>query len=201
MPHLFFSLAVSILLSAPAFAEYEKSREMDWAQELSLTETQQRQLHDIEEKYRLKFKNTEDCTDKSARHHPLHQQRQAEIQRILSAEQAQRAEQIMRQQHQRVQLQRVKELAHHFKLDSAQKEAFLAAVIELQADYQWPLDLAQQEQARARFDALTQQHLSAAQWQQLQTHRKESSKWHSPNEFKPHCTLMHKKSKPLEAIH
>ena len=175
---------------ASAQAADNHSREIDWAAELHLSAEQQQQISVIEEGYRDKRKQLmrEDCSQQAMQLRDLQHNMRNDVRALLTAEQVQKSDDVVRKQHSHMQLRHAREVAKKLKLADEQRERLLADVASMQEDYQWPLDIDQREQARASFDAVLAQHLSAEQrkrWAALKNNPKH--KWHKSEEFGSGC--------------
>ena len=107
----------------------------------------------------------------------------AEIQQVLTPEQREQAQTLMREQHTKMQKKHAKELARKLDLSDEQKSALLKGVKEQKDNYQWPLDQAQREAARQQFEQLVQGVLSAEQQEKWTAMKeKQMRKWHHPDE-------------------
>ena len=185
------SICVALALSMTAAqAADNNSREIDWAAELQLSAEQQQQINAIEEGYRDKRKQLmrEECTQQAKQLRELQHNMRSEVRALLTAEQAHKSDEVVRKQHSHMQLRHAREVAKKLKLSEDQRERLLADVAAMHEDYRWPLDIDQREQARASFEAVLNQHLTAEQrkrWAALKTNAKH--KWHKSEEFGSGC--------------
>lgn len=185
------SLCAALALGMTAAqAADNNSRDIDWAVELQLSAEQQQKISAIEEDYRDKRKQLmrEACEQQAMQLRELQHNMRTEVRAQLSAEQAQKSDEVVRKQHSHMQLRHGREVAKKLKLPDEQRERLLADVASMQEDYRWPLDIDQREQARASFDLVLARHLSAEQrkrWLALKNNQKH--KWHKSDEFGSGC--------------
>lgn len=179
--------ACTLLLASQALAFGGKHREIDWDDELELSDAQEERIDEIEDSYESKFRELRKAdtprSENRAKAHELMQAMRAEIQQVLTPEQREQAQSLMREQHAKMQKKHAKELARKLDLSDEQKETLLKGVKEQKDNYQWPLDQSQREAARQHFEQLVQSVLTAEQqekWTALK--EKQMRKWHHPDE-------------------
>ncbi len=179
--------ALILLLAGQSLAFGGKHREIDWDDELELTDAQEERIEEIEHKYEKQICELRKAAggkgENRGKVHGLVQTMRAEIQQVLTEEQRQQAQSLMREQHAKMQKKHAKELARKLDLSDEQRSALLKGVKELRDNYQWPLDQLQREAARQQFEQLVQSVLTAEQ-QEKWTAMKEKQvrKWHHPDE-------------------
>ncbi|ASP38136.1 hypothetical protein CHH28_05305 [Bacterioplanes sanyensis] len=148
--------AASMAVATPAALAFQgQHREMDWATTLNMTAWQQTQLERIESQY-----------------HGVNRETRAELYQqmrdLLTAEQRQRADQLLQQRYQAVAEQRVQHLSDRLALSPQQIERLRNAQL---ASVSWPPTLAQRSEQRRLLEQQLAELLSdeqRAQWQQLQ---------------------------------
>lgn len=187
-----WTLVVFLLLSNLSFANNERQLDINWVTALNLSEAQQQQIHQAEQKYRESMQklNQGHCSPRelTEKNQALQHQLRQNLQIILSDEQKQLASQIIHDRHQTMQLQQVREITRVLKLSPEQSQELILAVNDLHIDYQWPLDLDQRDNAKALFEQQLQNYLSTEQWQQWQANlQKHQGRWHDSAEFDKKC--------------
>lgn len=186
----FALLTAALLLCASTAWGAGHQHEIDWAQTLTLSPSQQQQIKTIEAKYRDRLKAQQpNCNpEKQQRYLELQEQMRLEIRQTLHPAQQKIAQQAMFEHRRLIQLQQAKEVAQYLGMSTTQKEAFFTAVQQLTPSAQWPMTMAQQKQAREQFNALVKAHSSAEQWQKWQQRQANNGKkWHKMEEFRPGC--------------
>ena len=195
------ALIGGLLISVQVLAFEGKHREIDWSEELQLSDEQQQKIEEIEQRYRDERKEMREdnrdadnargaafCEKMQAEYGKQLEQMRAEIHAVLTAEQKERATAVIREQHLQMQLRHARDVAHRLEMNKDQKEKLLNDVLALKDDYQWPLDLAQHEAAREHFDAVLRQHLTDEQVRKWELMReKQMRKWHHHEDRLPGC--------------
>lgn len=179
--------ACTLLLAGQALAFDGKHREIDWDDELDLTDVQEERIDKIEDDYKNKFrelrKSEIPCSETRTKARELMQTMRTEIQQVLTAEQREQAQTLMRQHHNKMQKKHAKELARKLDLSTDQKKTLLNAVKAQQDNYQWPLDQAQRDAARQQFQQTVQSVLTPEQQEKWTAMKeKQMRKWHHPDE-------------------
>jgi len=195
--------ACTVLLASQALAFGGKHREIDWDDELELTDAQEERIDEIEGNYESQFRELRKAdtprSESRAKAHELMQTMRAEIQQVLTPEQREQAQTLMREQHTKMQKKHAKELARKLDLSDEQKSALLKGVKEQKDNYQWPLDQAQREAARQQFEQLVQGVLTAEQQEKWTAMKeKQMRKWHHPDEDGLDCHHGQRKDKDCD---
>ncbi len=178
--------ACTVLLASQAIAFGGKHREIDWDDKLELTDAQEKRIDKIESNYESQFrelrKRNTSRSENRTKIHELMQAMRAEIQQVLTPEQREQAQSLMREQHTKMQKKHVKELSRKLDLSDEQKSVLLKGVKEQKDNYQWPLDQSQREETRQQFEQLVQGVLTAEQQEKwISMKEKQMRKWHHPD--------------------
>ncbi|WP_430460943.1 Spy/CpxP family protein refolding chaperone [Thalassolituus sp. LLYu03] len=192
-----------VLTTAQAWAFDGKHREIDWEDELSLTDAQEDQIDSIEDNYHDKLRDLRQAdikpSEKREQAGELMRQMRDDIHAVLTPEQQGKAQELMRDQHAKMQRKLARQLGRELKLDDQQKDALQKKVADLKTDYEWPLDKEQRDSAMKDFDAAVQSVLTAEQsekWSKMKEHQ--MGKFHHPDGDGPFAGPM---SGPMGAPH
>lgn len=179
-----------LLTTAQAWAFDGKHREIDWEDELSLTDAQEDQIDRIEDNYHDKLRDLRraDIKPSEMREQAGEMMRQMrdDIHQVLTPEQQQKAQELMRDQHTKMQRKLARKLGRELKLNDDQKQQLQDKVAALKTDYEWPLDKEQRDAAMKDFDDAVQSVLTddqAKHWQEMKD--RQMHKWHHPDEEGP----------------
>ena len=181
------AVSCALLLTAQANAFGGKHREIDWDDELNLTEAQEDRIDDIEDRYHDQMRELRraggDRADKQDKFEQLQRAMRDEIHAVLTVEQREEARALMREQHSRMRQKYARHLARELDLSDEQQSQLVSTVKALPDDYQWPMDKAQRDAARDQFDAAVESVLTEEQSQQWQKMKeRQQSRWHHPGE-------------------
>jgi Spy/CpxP family protein refolding chaperone len=183
------SFAAGALLSAQALAFDGQHRSIDWQEDLELTEHQEDQIEAIEDKYHQQFrelrKSHKQGERKPEQAHALMKQMRSEIQQVLTKEQRAEARKLMAQQRQQAMEKRLAKMARKLDMSDEQQQQLKQRNDQRSADYQWPMDRVQREQARAEFEQAMNNILTGEQQQQWQAMKARYKKrWHQEGELR-----------------
>lgn len=175
-----------VLTTAQAWAFDGKHREIDWEDELNLTDAQEEKIDAIEDSYHDKLRElrSEDIKPSEMRSKAdklMHDMRD-EVHNVLSKDQQKKAQELMREQHAKMQRKMARQLGRDLKLSDKQKDQLQEKVAKLKDDYQWPLDKDQRDASMKAFDAAVASVLTdeqKAKWTDMK--ERQARNWHHPD--------------------
>ncbi|MDF1764269.1 MAG: hypothetical protein P1U57_12745 [Oleibacter sp.] len=180
------AIALSVLLTTTqAWAGDQNTRRVAWDDSLNLSEQQEEQIEEIENRYRNNFRDLMSSDDRNGlmkKKHELHQQMRDEIHSVLNEEQKAVALQQMQDRREQVQQKHVKKLQRMLDLSDEQSQALQAQLLE-RSPAAWPMDKEQMEGDRKHFKQVMQAVLNEDQLQRWQSmHEENKKKWRNHGE-------------------
>jgi len=166
------TLAVGALISAQAMAFGGHQRGIDWEDELNLSEQQEEQIEAIEDRYHDQFHELRKSNSQRQERHQqkvsLMKKMREEIQQVLTKEQRATARNLVAERRQKAMEKRLKKLARKLDMTEEQKTQLEQTITAEKANYQWPMDHQQRQQARVKFDNAMSNILTSEQQQEWQ---------------------------------
>lgn len=192
--YIVFSLMLFNTINAQALAV--KKHSIDWINVLSLSKEQQHKINQLEKTFRNKsrvlYQSKESCVNQeafTAEAQTLREQFFVEMQQILTPEQRDQANQIIRSQHQKMQLRYAESLAQELSMTAEQKLTFIEVINLMNFQYQWPINILQRQQSQQELESHMQSLLTDEQkelWEKKQSSASHKN-WHHYQEHDERC--------------
>lgn len=185
--HVLGAVACGVLMTtAQAWGFDDRQGRMDWEGSLNLTEEQEKQIDDIEDRYRKSFRELR-ASEKESRgdvdeRQALYLQMREEMRNVLTEEQQALAEEQISERKKDRHERELHRLAKALKLTDEQK-ATIATRLSKHEPSDWPVDKEQRDADREYFDeciadVLTEE--QQAKWNKLR--EKNRDKWRNHKE-------------------
>ena len=152
--------AAVLLASAQVWAFDGKYREIDWNEQLQLSDEQSRQIQSIEEKYHEQMhellphdkKAGKPRDDTRSEVQALMTGMRQEMRAVLTDSQRQKAHQLMLEQHSKMRIRMARRLALELEMPIEQEHELLQKVSAMDDDYDWPMDKKQLDFLKAEVE-------------------------------------------------
>lgn len=193
LSHTLSAVAVGVLMTtAQAWGFEERHGKMDWEGTLNLTEEQEEQIDEIEDRYRKSFRELKasemEKSESKDKRQALYLQMREEMRNVLTADQQKVAAEQVNKRHEERRSRHLDRLSEDLGLSDEQRKE-LEERLSQRSAAPWPVDKEQRDADRKHFDKSLNAILTdeqKAQWQEMREKHREKWQKHKGEDHHGH---------------